>query len=266
MASNEQINLPDNFAQAIQNNPEVQQRRQQSMPAVQRAAEKYNIPAGLLDMSIMQESKYDAGASGDNGQSTGLAQIQDATAKDYGISPECLNDPNCSIDAMAKIYSGIRDQIGEDNFNDWGRARVAYQSGPGAIGNRDSWGPIAEDNYKAGQKYQALNDAGYQQAQRPQQNDESTEAVAQAMGLEGILGSGRAAPQPVGRSTRSTAQTQQRQDQGYSSAQGGNVGTQQVESLGSTALPEINDGRRFQAQPYQDFYANTFGKPGQRQS
>lgn len=243
MANNPVINLPEKYQREIQNNPELAARRQNFLPQVYAAAEKYGVPPGLLDMSLMQESRYTPGVSGDQGQSHGIAQIQTPTAKQYGIDAERVGtDPNYAIDSMAKIYSGIRDTIGEDQFSDWGKARVGYQSGPGAVGNRDSWGPVAKDNYRAGQSYQQLNDSDAQTA------------VRQALNLGGVAG---ASATGGGQSRQAGAPS----SEPYSSALGGNVKTQQVKSPTSPNLPERTNGRQFRAKPYQDFYEQTFGRP-----
>lgn len=248
MASNP-INTPAQYQKYL-NNAEVQQRRNEYLPKVQAVAEKYNLPPGLLDASIMQESKYDPTATGDNGDSHGLSQIQDATARQYGIDPSKLYDPNYSIEAMGKIYAGLRDQIGEDAFSDWGKARVAYQAGPGAVGHRDDWGPVTRDNYQVASRYQKANSADNQSA--PQQVNRTNDAL----GISRMLGIGGS-----GGSSAASSPAQSTGDSGYSSGFGGNVGTQQVKSQSSPRVTKLDDGQKFRARPYQDFYAQTFGKP-----
>jgi soluble lytic murein transglycosylase-like protein len=100
-------------------------RRAQHFPLIAAIACKENIPVGLFDALIAQESRYQILAQSPKG-AIGLAQLMPGTAQDLGVS-----DP---WDVVQNLQGGaryLRMQIEE--FGRYDLALAAYNSGPGRV-------------------------------------------------------------------------------------------------------------------------------------
>jgi soluble lytic murein transglycosylase-like protein len=125
--------------------------------AIRRAAEAH-MPQGwdwrIMKAMVQQESQFKAAAVSPAG-ARGLCQIMPDTARDLGIDPARLSDPDTSIDAAARylrwLWDGWPDL--EDRPPRWLRSRLAiasYNAGPSRIreavedaGGRPSWRAVA---------------------------------------------------------------------------------------------------------------------------
>lgn len=234
--------LPPKFQQELTANPELAARRAQYMPLVQQAAAKYGIPPGLLDFTLLQESRYKPGVVGDNGDSLGMAQIQPATARGLGIDPSQLTNPQVAIDGAAKYLSQMYAKSG----GDWGLARLGYNRGPGAI-----------DAEKAGKRLPTVGQIALN-------NMAGARAFQQAAGEEGVTPPATGASQavvggsaPTLEALRSTlnlpAPAQQPKSEPYTASPfDGNGNATPVESKTPSVRMPTN---AFQPTPYRDWYA-----------
>lgn len=92
----------------------------QYAPVAEQAAERNGVPKGLFLWQIGQESGWNPAAKNVNGSvpATGIAQFQDATAKQYHVDP---TDANGSLNAAAAYMRHLYDETG-----DWGLALQRY--------------------------------------------------------------------------------------------------------------------------------------------
>lgn len=111
-------------------------RRAQLFPLIAAAACEQQIPVGLFDALIWQESRYQIDARSTKG-AIGLAQLMPGTADYLGIS-----DP---WDVAENLRGGaryLRMQI--DEFGRYDLALAAYNAGPGRVRAKRSIPPIRE--------------------------------------------------------------------------------------------------------------------------
>ncbi len=109
--------------------------------AVQQAAAKYEIPAGLIHAIIRAESNYDPAAVSEKGAS-GLMQLMPDTAKAYGVLD--VFDPEQNIMGgvqflkdLIRLFDGKRDLV-----------LAAYNAGQEAVKKFDGIPPYPEtQNY-----------------------------------------------------------------------------------------------------------------------
>lgn len=101
--------------------------------AIERAANKYGIPASVLKKIILQESGYNTSAVSNKG-AKGIMQFMPATAKSLGLSESQLTsnkpeDVEANIDAGARYLSQLRKQ----NNGDLTLAIAAYNGGQKSV-------------------------------------------------------------------------------------------------------------------------------------
>lgn len=103
---------------------------------VVKAAEKYGLPAALLDVMARIESGYRVDAVSPKG-ALGLMQLMPATAAELGADPL---DPEQNADAGARY---LRELLERYNYSAH-RALAAYNAGPGAVDKYRGVPPFAE--------------------------------------------------------------------------------------------------------------------------
>lgn len=235
--------VPQYVADSLAKNEAAREHRQQYMPYIQEAADKYDVPAGLLDMTLKAESTYNPNiGSVDDSSVGGLSQMQVSTAKGLGYDPAQLSDPETAINAMAKYYSQMPDT------DDWGALRAGYMRGPAAAqaiisGSElpDSVGDIAKASIREARVYQNANQDSTPKTGAAQQanTEQGTSAVMQALKAPGVA--------PV------AGQSNASQDPyvGVPGASGGNRASSAVNSVGNALriqTPGYNDGQSFTPQ------------------
>ncbi|MBP04080.1 MAG: hypothetical protein CMA72_04770 [Euryarchaeota archaeon] len=99
-------------------------------PTIQKAAEEYDIPVGILAALLEQESAYRPeiinGTTKSSAGALGIAQFMPGTAAEMGVNPL---DPESAIPGAAKYLRHLMDTYGFDLKT----AIYAYNAGPGAI-------------------------------------------------------------------------------------------------------------------------------------
>jgi len=99
---------------------------------IKQKADEYGIKYDLLHKQIYSESSFNPTAKSPTGP-RGLAQMTKATGNAYGlITDEDFNDPNKSVDAMARH---MRDLLGKYQ-GDEAVALLAYNQGEGPVGRK----------------------------------------------------------------------------------------------------------------------------------
>lgn len=94
--------------------------------ALVREAEcRHNLPAGLMDSVIIQESRYQAHAVSRVGAG-GLSQLMPGTARDLGVFNRF--DPRENVNGGARYLRKMLDQFGSIPL-----ALAAYNAGPGSV-------------------------------------------------------------------------------------------------------------------------------------
>lgn len=104
---------------------------------VQTASEKYNLPNGLLQAVIQQESGFNPSSVSNKG-AMGLMQLMPDTAASLGVTNP-LN-PTQNIDGGAKYLRQLLDTY----HNNIPLALAAYNAGPGAVDKYGGVPPYAE--------------------------------------------------------------------------------------------------------------------------
>ena len=108
--------------------------------SIQRAAERYDLPASLIRAVVQAESSYQVRAVSPAG-AQGLMQLMPATAKELGVEDPFDIDQN--IDGGAKY---LRKML--DRFNgDVKLALSAYNAGPGAVAKFNGNVPYTETRH-----------------------------------------------------------------------------------------------------------------------
>jgi hypothetical protein len=105
--------------------------------AIQRAAEKYNVPADLVRSVIRCESNFDARAVSRAG-AQGLMQLMPATAADLGVSDSFDIDQN--VDGGTRYLRQMLDRF----EGDIELALAAYNAGPGTVSRYGGVPPYRE--------------------------------------------------------------------------------------------------------------------------
>ena len=93
--------------------------------AVERAAARWNVSAGLLAAQLMAESNFNPFAVSPAG-ARGIAQFMPATAASYGLHDPF--DAPRAIDAQAHLMSDLIRQFGSTSL-----ALAAYNAGPAPV-------------------------------------------------------------------------------------------------------------------------------------
>lgn len=99
-------------------------RRQLLYPLVQRAACEANLPVGLMDALVMQESRYDPTAISPKG-AFGLGQLMPGTARQLGVDRYSLDG---NLRGAARYLSWQLREFGRVDL-----ALAAYNAGPGRV-------------------------------------------------------------------------------------------------------------------------------------
>ena len=95
------------------------------MPAISRAAQRWNVSAALLAAQIYAESNLNPFAQSPAG-AQGIAQFMPGTARGMGLDDPF--DPNAAIDAQAHLMRDLLRQFGAVPL-----ALAAYNAGPGPV-------------------------------------------------------------------------------------------------------------------------------------
>lgn len=98
--------------------------RQELSPMVQKAAQKYGIPANLIHAVIQRESSGRPNVASGTGP-VGLMQVSKSLARQYGYDPKDRLDPSKNIDMGARY---IADNLKAFN-GDIQKAMVGYSEG-----------------------------------------------------------------------------------------------------------------------------------------
>ena len=101
-------------------------RRAIYLPSIQAAEQRYDLPHGLLDALIWQESRYNPIALSSAGAG-GLTQLMPGTASDLGVRNRF--EPAANIDGGARYLRQMLNKFGKIPL-----ALAAYNAGPGAVG------------------------------------------------------------------------------------------------------------------------------------
>lgn len=101
-------------------------RRLQWWSKVAEAECRHELPSGLLDAIVIQESRYSPVAVSPAG-AAGLAQLMPFTARDLRV--ENRFDPIANLDGGARYLRAMLDK-----FRSVPMALAAYNAGPGAVG------------------------------------------------------------------------------------------------------------------------------------
>ena len=102
--------------------PETREARKRLWSLVADAECRYDLPAGLLDALVIQESRYKIGARSEK-QAGGLTQLMPGTARDLGVFDRF--DPHLNVDGGARY---LRQQL--EAFGSVPLALAAYNAGP----------------------------------------------------------------------------------------------------------------------------------------
>lgn len=105
--------------------------------AIRTAAEKYNVPAGLVRSVIRCESNFDAAALSPAG-AQGLMQLMPATARDLGVTDPFDIDQN--VDGGTRYLAQMLDRFNGDIE----LALAAYNAGPGTVSRYGGVPPYRE--------------------------------------------------------------------------------------------------------------------------
>lgn len=100
-------------------------RRSIYLPSIRAAERKHDLPVGLLDALIWQESRYNPIAVSPTG-AVGLAQLMPGTASDLGVHNRY--DPVANINGGARYLRQMLDKFGGIHL-----ALAAYNAGPNAV-------------------------------------------------------------------------------------------------------------------------------------
>ena len=113
----------------------AEDRRRTIFPLIHQAACEFDLPVGLFDALIMQESRYQPAAVSPKG-ALGLAQLMPGTAREMRVDPYSLRD---NIRGGARY---LKQQV--DRFGRYDLALAAYNAGPGRVERRRQVPQIAE--------------------------------------------------------------------------------------------------------------------------
>ncbi|GEM_PF-2992160 len=102
----------------------AERRRQQLYPLVRRAACEANLPIGLMDALVMQESRYNPTAISPKG-AFGLGQLMSATARQLGVDRYSLHG---NLRGAARYLSWQLQEFGRVDL-----ALAAYNAGPARV-------------------------------------------------------------------------------------------------------------------------------------
>ncbi|GAB5466266.1 MAG: hypothetical protein Kapaf2KO_17020 [Candidatus Kapaibacteriales bacterium] len=102
-----------------------------------KAADKYNLPVGLLNAIIQTESSWNPNSISKAG-AKGLMQLMDPTAAELGVSNSF--DPKENIDAGARYFKSLLDRF----KGDYKIALAAYNSGIGNVEKYNGIPPFKE--------------------------------------------------------------------------------------------------------------------------
>lgn len=108
------------------NRPERSSTDSRISESIQAAADKYNLPAGLIRSVIRAESNFQPDAVSRAG-AQGLMQLMPATARELGVDDAFDIEQN--IDGGARYLRQMMDMFG-GNLK---RALAAYNAGPGTV-------------------------------------------------------------------------------------------------------------------------------------
>ena len=100
-------------------------RRTIYLPTIRSAEQRHNLPVGLLDALIWQESRYNPMAVSSAGAG-GLTQLMPGTASDLGVKNRF--NPHANIDGGARYLRQMLNKFGKIHL-----ALAAYNAGPGAV-------------------------------------------------------------------------------------------------------------------------------------
>lgn len=103
----------------------VASRRAIYLPSIQAAERRHDLPAGLLDALVWQESRYNPLAVSSAGAG-GLTQLMPATAAELGVKNRF--DPSANVDGGARYLRQMLEKFGQIHL-----ALAAYNAGPGAV-------------------------------------------------------------------------------------------------------------------------------------
>lgn len=109
---------------------------------IDTAVQKYTAPgltADLVRAVIAQESKFNPIATSSKG-ATGLMQVMPRVAKDLGVDPKKLTDPQTNIEAGVKLLQQLLQRYNGDVI----KALAAYNSNPTAVDKHGGVPPFKE--------------------------------------------------------------------------------------------------------------------------
>jgi soluble lytic murein transglycosylase-like protein len=95
-------------------------------PIIQKVAKEQGLDAALVRAVIQVESGYEPRARSKSG-AVGLMQLMPETARQYGVAPRRLYDPNANIEAGAKHLKSLLDHLPLH------LALAAYNAGEAAV-------------------------------------------------------------------------------------------------------------------------------------
>ncbi|MHC9544068.1 MAG: transglycosylase SLT domain-containing protein [Vulcanimicrobiota bacterium] len=118
--------------------------KKQTEQMLEEAARKYGIPPDILKSVAWKESSWNAGATGDGGQSHGMMQIYKTAHPDYDVQ-KGEQAPSYNIEYGAKFLKSLYDQYGSwplavQHYNGSGPAAEKYAQSVMGMVNQKPWG------------------------------------------------------------------------------------------------------------------------------